>query len=82
MHQIIAARCVTCHSAHPTHPTAPVAAAGVMFDTPRDILVRAPRIFERVVVTQTMPLANLTQMTAEERATIATWYAHGAHGEE
>jgi uncharacterized membrane protein len=28
-----------------------------------------------------MPLANLTQMTAEERATIATWYAHGAHGE-
>jgi uncharacterized membrane protein len=82
VHRIIAARCVTCHSARPTHPTAPVAAAGVMFDTPRDILVRAPRIFERVVVTQTMPLANLTQMTVEERATIATWYAHGAHGED
>jgi len=82
VHQIIAARCVTCHSAHPTHPTAPVAAAGVMFDTPRDILVRAPRIFERVVVTQTMPLANLTQMTPEERATIATWYAHGARSED
>jgi uncharacterized membrane protein len=82
VHRIIAARCVTCHSAHPTHPTAPVAAAGVMFDTQRDILVRAPRIFERVVVTQTMPLANLTQMTAEERATIATWYAHGAQGDE
>jgi uncharacterized membrane protein len=82
VHQIIVARCVTCHSAHPTHPMAPVAAAGVMFDTPRDILVRAPRIFERVVLTQTMPLANLTQMTAEERATIAIWYAHGAHGED
>jgi uncharacterized membrane protein len=82
VHRIIMARCVTCHSAHPTHPTAPVAAAGVMFDTPRDILVRAPRIFERVVLTQTMPLANLTQMTPEERATIATWYAHGARGED
>ena len=78
VHRIIAARCVTCHSARPTHPTAPVAPAGVMFDSPRDIVVRAPRIFERVVATQTMPLANLTQMTAEERATIATWYAHGA----
>jgi uncharacterized membrane protein len=54
----------------------------VTFDTPRDILVRAPRIFERVVVTPTRPLANLTEMTAEERATIATWYAHGAHGDE
>jgi uncharacterized membrane protein len=79
VHRIIEARCVACHSAHPTHPTAPVAPLGVMFDTPRDILVRAPRIYERVVTTQTMPLANLTQMTPEERATIATWYAHGAH---
>ena len=53
-----------------------------MLDTQRDILVRAPRIFERVVVTQTMPLANLTLMTTEERATIASWYAHGARGDE
>ncbi|HEY7185436.1 MAG TPA: urate hydroxylase PuuD [Vicinamibacterales bacterium] len=80
VHRIIEARCVSCHSAHPTHPSAPVAPLGVMFDTPRDILVRAPRIYERVVTTQTMPLANLTHMTPEERATIATWYAHGARG--
>ena len=38
----------------------------------------APRIFERVVVTKTMPLANLTEMTDEERATIQEWYASGA----
>jgi uncharacterized membrane protein len=69
---------VTCHSAAPDHPTAPVAAAGVAFDTPREIKAWAPRIHERAVATRTMPLANLTGMTEEERALIARWYAGGA----
>ena len=78
VNRIIHARCVTCHSAAPDHPTAPVAAAGVTFDTPREIKAWAPRIFERAVATRTMPLANLTGMTDEERALIARWYAGGA----
>lgn len=76
---IIKARCVACHSATPTHPTAPVAAAGVKLDSPRDIAVWAPRIFERSVVTKTMPLANLTAMTDQERSVLERWYAGGAH---
>jgi uncharacterized membrane protein len=78
VNRIIHARCVTCHSAAPDHPTAPVAAAGVVFDTPRAIRAWAPRIFERAVATRTMPLANLTGMTDDERAVIGRWYASGA----
>ncbi len=78
VHLIIHARCISCHSATPTHPTAPVAAAGVMLDTPREIQAWAPRIFERVVATRTMPLANLTGMTEAERSVIERWYANGA----
>jgi uncharacterized membrane protein len=76
--RIIYARCVTCHSATPTHLTTPVAAAGVVLDTPREIKVWSHRIFDRVVVTKTMPLANLTGMTDEERAAVERWYASGA----
>lgn len=76
--RVIQARCVACHSASPTHPTAPVAAAGVMLDTPREIGAWAARIHERAVVTRTMPLANLTGITDEERALLGGWYAAGA----
>jgi uncharacterized membrane protein len=76
---IIDARCLACHAAKTTHPTAPVAANGVMFDTPRQIGIWAPRIFERVVVSRTMPLGNLTQMTEPERAAVERWYRAGAH---
>jgi uncharacterized membrane protein len=76
--RVIQSRCVACHSASPTHPTAPVAAAGVMLDTPREIAAWAARIHDRAVVTRTMPLANLTGMTDEERALLAGWFAAGA----
>jgi uncharacterized membrane protein len=76
--QIIEERCVACHAAKPTHPTAPVAAAGVMLDSPQLVKAWAPRIHERVVVTRTMPLANLTEMTEDERSALGRWYAAGA----
>jgi len=76
--RILEERCVACHAAKTTHPTAPVAAAGVMLDSPRLVQAWAPRIHERAVVTRTMPLANLTHMTEEERSTLARWYAAGA----
>ena len=76
--QVIVQRCNTCHSAEPDHPTAPVAPNGVMFDTPDQISQWAQRIHERTVTTHTMPLANLTQMTLEERELVARWYLTGA----
>ena len=75
---VIDTRCIACHSREPTHPTAPVPSGGVVFDTPEDIAVWAPRIYERAVIDKTMPLGNLTQMTDEERDVLAGWYTSGA----
>jgi uncharacterized membrane protein len=75
---IIGDRCVTCHSAAPTHAGYASAPQGVMFDTPEQIAGMVPRINTAVVVAKTMPLANQTQMTDEERTIIAAWVAQGA----
>ena len=71
---VIVQRCNICHSAEPNHPTAPVAPNGVMFDTPDQIRQWAQRIHDRTVSNRTMPLANLTQMTEEERQLVDRWY--------
>ena len=78
LHQVIVQRCNICHSAEPNHPTAPVAPNGVMFDTPEQISQWAQRIHDRTVTNRTMPLANLTQMTPEERQLVDQWYKTGA----
>ena len=72
--EVINERCVMCHSATPNHPTAPVAPNGVMLDTPEQIEQWAARIHERTVVTKTMPLANLTQITEAEIRLLDNWY--------
>ena len=76
--QVLVQRCNVCHSAEPDHPTAPIAPNGVMFDTSDQISQWAQRIYDRTVTTRTMPLANLTQMTDEERRLVGRWYNTGA----
>jgi len=46
----------------------------VAFDTPEQIRALAPRIHERAVVTRTMPPANKTRITDEERAMLGRWF--------
>ena len=75
---IVGERCVTCHSASPTHGGYKSAPQGVMFDKPEQIAKMAPRINSVVVVARTMPLANQTGMTDEEREIMAAWIAQGA----
>ena len=75
---IVGERCVTCHSAAPTHAGYKSAPQGVMFDSPDQIAKMAPRINSVVVVAKTMPLANQTGMTDEEREIMAAWIAQGA----
>jgi uncharacterized membrane protein len=75
---IVGERCITCHSAAPTHGGYKSAPQGVMFDKPEQIVSMAPRINSAVVVAKTMPLANQTGMTDEERDIIAAWIAQGA----
>ncbi|MCY4338702.1 MAG: urate hydroxylase PuuD [Gammaproteobacteria bacterium] len=76
--EVITQRCNICHSATPNHPTAPVAPRGIMFDTPEQIRQWTKRIHASTVTSKTMPLANLTQITEEERELIARWYQAGA----
>jgi uncharacterized membrane protein len=75
---IIGERCITCHSAAPTHAGYKSAPQGVMFDDPQHIARMSPRINSVVVIARTMPLANQTGMTDEEREIIAAWIAQGA----
>lgn len=75
---IIAHRCAPCHSEAPTYPGIMAPPAGVRFDTPSQIALRAPRILERAVIQQTMPLGNATRITPEERALLGRWVRAGA----
>ena len=76
--QVVDQRCVSCHAAQPTHEGFAQAPKGVMLETPEQVAQHAAKIAE-TVASGYMPLGNLTGITDEERARIATWYAQGAH---
>lgn len=75
---VINQRCLPCHSQYPTDDVFTTAPNAVMFDSPEQIVLRAERIKERAVVQQTMPMANKTGITADERAVLARWISAGA----
>ena len=70
---IIDRRCASCHSATPSDVSQGVMPAGVNFDSETQIRALRSRIEERAVKTRTMPPANKTRMTDEERALLAAW---------
>jgi len=76
--RIVDRRCASCHAAEPSDVSFGVAPGGVMFDTPEQILAQVARIRERAVMTRTMPPANKTKITEEERAILRRWMAQGA----
>jgi uncharacterized membrane protein len=75
---IVARRCAGCHSSVPTQPGMPAAPLGLVLDTPDQIRANAPRILVVAVDAQTMPLGNLTGMTADERQILGLWIRAGA----
>ena len=75
---VITQRCQPCHSQWQTDRTLGPAPGGVTFDTPESIARLAARIRVRAVETRTMPLANRTGMTPDERDLLARWIAAGA----
>jgi uncharacterized membrane protein len=76
--EIIAARCASCHSERPTDDIFRVPPNNVKMDTPEQLKLLAPRIKERAYNLKTMPLANRTLMTDEERAELGAWVDQGA----
>ncbi len=77
---IIDRRCAVCHSERPTDMTFGGAPAGVMFDTPAQIIAHGARIRERAVVQKTMPPGNKTHISDAERALIGAWIDDGMRG--
>jgi uncharacterized membrane protein len=75
---VIVERCQPCHSQYQSDRSFGPAPAGVTFDTPASIVRLVERIRVRAVETRTMPIANKTGMTPEERQLLARWIAAGA----
>ena len=75
---VVDRRCGVCHSSRPTDVTFGPAPAGVMFDTPQQIMMHAARIRERASISRTMPPANKTGITEAERALLDRWVTAGA----
>jgi uncharacterized membrane protein len=75
---VVNRRCIECHSERPTNNAFPIAPQGVMLDTAPRMKQYAQRIEARVVVERTMPLANMSGMTDEERWVLGRWVETGA----
>ncbi|HET6565154.1 MAG TPA: urate hydroxylase PuuD [Xanthomonadales bacterium] len=72
---LIEEHCANCHAEKPTFTGFYAPPLGVVLETPDQIESQAQRINQVVVVTRTMPLANMQGMTEEQRQLIAQWYA-------
>jgi uncharacterized membrane protein len=75
---VLAQRCVSCHAAHPSQPGFASAPAGVMLDNADAIRQHSAQIYKQAVQLKAMPLANMTNMTDQERALIGAWFEAGA----
>ena len=75
---IITQRCISCHSSRPTDDVYTAPPNGVIYDTPDDIIKKKDLIMQRVVITNTMPQNNKTNMTLEERDIVRCWIEQGA----
>ena len=75
---VVNRRCIECHSEQPTNRAFPIAPKGVMLDTAQQMKQYARRIEARVAVERTMPLANMSGMTDEERWVLGRWVETGA----
>lgn len=73
---IIEARCASCHSDAPTDDVFTIAPAGIIFSDEASIVQWAPRIQARVIDAKDMPFMNKTEMTDEERTTLAIWLSN------
>jgi uncharacterized membrane protein len=78
---IVQARCAGCHAEKPTFAGFASAPKNVLLDTPERVLAQAMAVHQQSVMLKAMPIANLTQMTDTERATIDAWYRAGARKE-
>ena len=73
-HDIVKGRCTMCHAREPIWEGVRWAPKGVLLETRADIARNAKAIFLHAGVSHAMPPANITNVTAEDRALLAAWY--------
>jgi uncharacterized membrane protein len=78
---IVLSRCSMCHTAAPIWPDMPAPPKGVMLDSMELIHQHARQIDLQAVRTHAMPPGNITEITPEERQTLAAWLDAGAPAE-
>jgi uncharacterized membrane protein len=66
-----------CHAREPVWAGITHAPKDVSLDTPERIRLHARMIEINAVRSSAMPPGNITEMTAQERATLAAWLAGG-----
>ena len=76
--EIVTSRCSMCHAAEPVWSGIVTAPKAILLDDASHIRRYAALIGRNAVWSSAMPPGNITEMTTEERATIATWLAAGA----
>jgi uncharacterized membrane protein len=74
VHDIVKGRCTMCHAREPVWEGVRWAPKGVLLETRADIARNAKAIFLHAGVSHAMPPANITNVTAEDRALLAAWY--------
>ncbi len=79
---IVQTHCVSCHSAKPVNEDFDEAPGGVLFDTIELMKQSGSRIMAQVVLSDAMPLGNMTGMTDDERAKIGAWIRAGMPDED
>jgi uncharacterized membrane protein len=70
---VVESRCSMCHAAEPVWEGIGEAPKGVRLDSPENIERFASAIRMQAVLTHAMPPNNLTEITPEERETLARW---------
>ena len=67
-----------CHATEPVWADIAAAPKGILLDTDEHIYLHAPLIAAAAVRSDAMPPGNITEMTPDERRTLASWLAAGA----
>jgi uncharacterized membrane protein len=76
--KLVLTRCSMCHAKEPVWAGIPAPPKGLILDD-ADHIARAARLIElQAVRSNAMPPGNVTEMTPNERATLAAWLAVGA----
>lgn len=70
---VLQSRCSMCHAQAPLWPGVHAAPKGVKLETAADMKAEAGAIRVAAVLTHAMPPGNVTEITDEERATLARW---------